>query len=97
MSNPCKNGGRCLPIYDKEDYQCTCPKEYLTGKNCENLFCNDQSLDICLEAMFSWEVKSTSSQHVVLSSCDTAQIKRGDELLFMVTREFYPTMVNMRL
>lgn len=36
--------------------------------------------------MFSWEVESANSQDAVLSNCDTAQIKRGVELLFMVTR-----------
>ncbi|KAL9952300.1 hypothetical protein ACROYT_G039535 [Oculina patagonica] len=86
MSNPCRNGATCQPIYDKEDYQCICPFGNLNGKNCENLLCNDETLDVCTKAMFSWEVTSTSSQNAVLSNCDTTQIKRGDELLFMLTR-----------
>ena len=36
--------------------------------------------------MFSWEVKSKSSQNVEFSGCDIAQISRDDELLFMITR-----------
>lgn len=36
MSSPCRNGGTCQPIYDKEDYQCICPFGNLIGKNCEN-------------------------------------------------------------
>ena len=36
MSNPCRNGGTCQPIYDKDDYQCKCPFKNLSGKNCED-------------------------------------------------------------
>ena len=36
MSSPCRNGGTCQPIYDKEDYRCICPFANLNGKNCEN-------------------------------------------------------------
>lgn len=36
MSSPCRNGGTCQPIYDREDYRCICPFANLIGKNCEN-------------------------------------------------------------
>ncbi|XP_029211442.2 uncharacterized protein LOC114975425 [Acropora millepora] len=32
---PCKNNGRCLPLYEKNHYKCTC-KEGFNGDNCEN-------------------------------------------------------------
>lgn len=50
------------------------------------MLCNDETLDICTKATFSWKVESKSLHSVVFSSCDTAQINREDELLFMITR-----------
>ncbi|KAL9952301.1 hypothetical protein ACROYT_G039536 [Oculina patagonica] len=90
MSNPCRNGGTCQPIYDREDYQCICPFGNLNGKNCENLLCNGETLDICTKATFSWEATFAPPHSVVLSGCDSDQIKRGDELLFIITRGSLP-------
>ena len=50
------------------------------------MLCNDETLDICTKTAASWEVESKGSQKVVFSGCDTTQIRREDELLFMVTR-----------
>ena len=30
---PCQNNGKCLPVYEKNDYECIC--EGFRGKNCE--------------------------------------------------------------
>ena len=30
---PCQNNGKCLPVYEKNDYKCIC--EGFRGKNCE--------------------------------------------------------------
>lgn len=30
----CKNGGKCYPIYENNDYRCKCPADY-TGRHCE--------------------------------------------------------------
>ena len=66
---------------------------HLTYKSFPTIFlflfkvlCKDETLDICTKVMFSLEVESANSQDAVLSNCDTAQIKRGVDLLFMVTR-----------
>ena len=50
------------------------------------VLCNDETLDICKKAAGSWKVESKGSQKVVLSGCDITQIRREDELLFMITR-----------
>ena len=50
------------------------------------VLCNNETLDICTKAAASWKVESKDSQKVVLSGCDTTQIRREDELLFMITR-----------
>lgn len=50
------------------------------------MLCNDETLDICEKAMFSWEVTSITTQNAVLSNCDTKQIKGGDQMFFMITR-----------
>ncbi|XP_073249791.1 uncharacterized protein [Porites lutea] len=86
MSNPCRNGGTCHPIYETEDYNCVCPFSNLSGKNCQNLICNAESLDICQKAMSSWTVTSAGLQNAELSNCDASKILPGYELLFIVTR-----------
>ena len=50
------------------------------------MLCNNETLDICTKATASWQVEAKGSQKVVLSGCDTTQIRREDELLFMITR-----------
>ena len=44
------------------------------------MLCNNETLDICTKAAASWKVESKDSQKVVLSGCDTAKIRREDEL-----------------
>ena len=34
MAFPCRNGGTCFPIYDKDSYNCTCFPGYI-GSHCE--------------------------------------------------------------
>ena len=50
------------------------------------MLCNGETLDICTKVAASWEVQSKGSQKVVLSGCDATQIRKEDELLFMITR-----------
>ena len=33
MGNPCQNGASCLPIYDRDEYECVCLPGY-TGQHC---------------------------------------------------------------
>ena len=32
---PCLNGGKCLPIYERNTYRCKCPWQFNVKKNCE--------------------------------------------------------------
>ena len=50
------------------------------------MLCNNETLDICTKATASWQVESKGSQKVVLSGCDATQIRKEEELLFMITR-----------
>ena len=34
-SGPCKNNGKCLPLYEENNYKCAC-NEGFKGDNCEN-------------------------------------------------------------
>ncbi|XP_015762691.1 PREDICTED: uncharacterized protein LOC107341738 isoform X2 [Acropora digitifera] len=42
---PCKNNGKCLPLYKQNSYLCVCNKEF-TGKHCENWLASKSCKDL---------------------------------------------------